>query len=109
MVALVADTAQYLAPHAMILPREGWEGRQHTQTPAALLIAQSVALGGSQVLYLDRLEKRDLGQWTAHHLFAPSVQFTVDPLGQPMLAGRPSQRPLTWNMAVNTMRMAPRG
>ena len=29
-VALVADVAQCLAPHAMILPREGWEGRQHT-------------------------------------------------------------------------------
>ena len=25
-VALVADTAQCLAPHAIILPREGWEG-----------------------------------------------------------------------------------
>ena len=25
-VALVADVAQCLAPHAMMLPREGWEG-----------------------------------------------------------------------------------
>ena len=108
-VALVADAAQCLAPHAMILPREGWEGQQHTQTPAALLIAQYVALGGSEVEYLDRLETRYPRHWTAHHLLAPNVQLTVDPLSQPMLAGRPHQWPLTWDMAVKTMHMAPRG
>ena len=55
-IALVADVAQCLAPHAMMLPRERWEGQQHTQTPAALLIAQDVEQGGSGVVYLDRLE-----------------------------------------------------
>ena len=32
-LALGADAAQCLAPQAMILPREGWEGLLHTQTP----------------------------------------------------------------------------
>ena len=45
-VALVAAVAQCLAPHAMMLPREGWEGQRHDQTPAALLIARYVELGG---------------------------------------------------------------
>ena len=44
-VAPVADVAQCLAPHAMMLPREGWEGQRHDQTPAALLIARYVELG----------------------------------------------------------------
>ena len=51
-VALVADAAQRLAPHAMVLPRKGWEGPQHTQTPAAHLIAPEVELGGSEFVYL---------------------------------------------------------
>ena len=45
-VALVADVAPCLAPLAMMLPREGWEGQRHYQTPAALLIARYVELGG---------------------------------------------------------------
>ena len=55
-VALVADVAQCPAPQAMMLPREGWEGQRHNQTAAALLIAWYVALGGSEVVYLDRSE-----------------------------------------------------
>ena len=49
-VALVADVAQCLAPHAMMLPREGWEGQRHNQTPAASLIARYVEPGGSEVV-----------------------------------------------------------
>ena len=84
--------AQCVAPHAMILPREGWEGRQHTKTPAAPLVAHYVALGGSEVVYLDRSEvkERDFRHWTAHHLLVSNVQLTVDPLSQPTLAGRPA-------------------
>ena len=52
-VALVANVAHCVAPNAMMPPREGWEGQQHTQTPAALLIARCVELGGSEVVYLD--------------------------------------------------------
>ena len=92
-----------------VLPGEGWEGRQHTQTPAAHLIARYVDLGGSEVVYLDGLETPRMRHWTAHHLLAPNVQLTVDPLGQPTLAGRPPQWPHTWDMAVKTVRMAPRG
>ena len=55
-VALVADVAQCLVPHAMMLPRAGWEGQRHNQTPDALLIARYVKLGGSEVVYLDRSE-----------------------------------------------------
>ena len=47
--------------------------------------------------------------WTAHHLLAPATQLTVDPLGQPAVSGAPPQWPHTWDMAVRTMRMAPRG
>ena len=88
-VPLVADVAQCLAPNAMMLPRDGWEGQQHTPTPAALLIARYVELGGSEVVYFDRLETPHMRHWTAHHLLAPNVQLTVDALGQPTLAGRP--------------------
>ena len=38
-VVLVADAAQCLAPHAIILPREGWGGQQYSQTPAAPIVA----------------------------------------------------------------------
>ena len=47
--------------------------------------------------------------WTAHHLFAPDMRLTADPLGQPVVARSPPQWPHTWDMAVRTMRMAPRG
>ena len=60
--APVADVAHCLAPHAMIPPREGWEGRQHTQTPAAPLVLQYVAHGGSEV------KEQDFCCWTNHHL-----------------------------------------
>ena len=56
VVALAADVVQCLAPHAMMLPREGWKGQRHDQTPAALLIARYVELGGSEAVYLDRSE-----------------------------------------------------
>ena len=55
-VALVADVAQCPAPPAIMLPREGWESQLHGQTPAALLGAWYVELGGSEVGYADRLE-----------------------------------------------------
>ena len=108
-VALVADVAQCLAPHAMRLPREGWEGQRHDQTPAALLIARYVERGGSEVVYLDRSETPSMRHWTAHHLLAPDMRLTVDPLGQPVVAGSPPQWSHTWDMAVRTMRMAHRG
>ena len=47
--------------------------------------------------------------WTAHHLLPAATQWTVDPLGQPAVSGAPPQWPHTWDMAVRTMRMAPRG
>ena len=53
-VALVADVAQYLALHAMMLPREGREGQRHDETPAALLIERYFELSGSELVYLDR-------------------------------------------------------
>ena len=37
------------------------------------------------------------------------MRLTVDPLGQPTVAGSPPQWPHTWDMALSTMRMAPRG
>ena len=108
-VALVADVAQCLAPHARMLPREGWEGRRHDQTPAALLIARYVELGGSEAVYLDRSETPSMRHWTAHHLLAPDMRLTVDPLDRPVVARAPPQWPHTWDMAVRTMRMAPTG
>ena len=106
VVALAADVVQYLAPHAMLLPREGWEGQRYDQTPAALLIARYVELGGSEAVYLDRSETPSMRHWTAHHL---PKQLTVDALGQPAVSGVPPGWPHTWDMAVRTMRMAPRG
>ena len=54
----------------MIPPREGWKGRQHTQTSDAPLVLQYVALGASHVVYLDRSEvkEQDFRCWTNHHL-----------------------------------------
>ena len=109
VVALAADVVQCLAPHAMMLPREGWEGQRHDQTPAALLIARYVELGGSEAVYLDRLETPGMRHWTAHHLVAPHMRLAVDPLGRPVVSGAPPPWPHTWDMAVRTMRMAPRG
>ena len=108
-VALIADVAQCLAPHAMMLPREGWEGHRHDQTPAALLIARYVELGGSEVVYRDRSETPSMRHWTAHHLLAPNMRLTLDSLGQPVVAGSPPLWPHTLDMAVRTMLMAPRG
>ena len=48
VVALAADVVQCLAPHAMMLPRKGWEGQGHDQTPAALLIARRCTLTGQR-------------------------------------------------------------
>ena len=107
--ALAADVVQCLAPNAMMLPREGWEGQRHDQTPAALLIARYVELGGSEAVYLDRSETPSMRHWTSHHLLAPATQLTVDPLGQPAVSGAQPQWPHTLDMAVRTMRMAPRG
>ena len=53
MVALVADAAQCLAPHVMILPREGWQGQQYSKTPAIHLVAPYVKLSASDFVYLD--------------------------------------------------------
>ena len=89
-----------------MLPREGWEDQRHDQTPAALLIARYVELGGSEAVYLDWSETPSMRHWTAHHLLAPDVQLTVDPLNRE--SGPPPQWPHTWDMAVRTMRMAPR-
>ena len=109
MVALAADVVQCLAPHAMMLPREGWEGQRHDQTPAALLIARYVQLGGSEAVYLDRSETPSMRHWTAQHLVAPDMRLTVHPLDRLVVSGAPPQWPHTWDMAVRTMRMAPRG
>ena len=109
LVALAADVVQCLAPEAMMLPRKGWEGQRHDQTPAALFIARYVELGGSEAVYLDRSETPNMRQWTAHHLVAPYMRLTVDPLGRPVVSGAPPQWPHTWDMAVRTMRMEPRG
>ena len=109
VVALAADVVQCLAPHAMMLLREGWEGQRHDQTPATLLIARYVELGGSDAVYLDRSETPSMRHWTSHHLLAPATQLTVDPLGQPAVSEAQPQWPHTWNMAVRTMRMAPNG
>ena len=70
-------------------PGEGWEGQQHTKTPAAPLVAQYVALGCSQIIYLGCLEEQHLHHYTTHHLLASKAQFTVDPLSHPTLAGPP--------------------
>ena len=56
VVALAADVVHCLAPHAMLLPRKGWEGQRHNQNRAALLIARYVKLGSSEAVYLDRFE-----------------------------------------------------
>ena len=109
VVALAADVAQCLAPHTMMLPREGWEGQRHDQTPVALLIARYVELGGSEAVYLDRCKTPSMRHWTAHHLLAPDMRLTVDPLDQPVVAGASPQWPHTWDMAVRTLSMAPRG
>ena len=109
VVALAADVVQCLAPRAMMLPREGWKGQRHDETPAALLIARYVELGGSEAVYLDRLERPGMRHGTAHHLVAPHMRLAVDPLGRPVVSGAPPHWPHTWNMAVRTMRMAPRG
>ena len=109
VVALAADVVQYLAPHAVKLPREGWEGQRHDQTPGALLVATYVELGGSEAVYLNLSETPNMRHWTAHHPLAPDMQLTVDPLGQPVVSGAPAQWPHTWDMAVRTMRMPSRG
>ena len=47
--------------------------------------------------------------WMVHHLVAPDMRLAVDPLGRPVVSGAPPQWPHTWDMAVRTMHMAPRG
>ena len=109
VVALAADVAQCLAPHAVMLPREGWEGQRQDQTPAALLIARYREPGGSEAVYLARSETPSMRHWTAHHLLALDMRLIVDPLDQPGVSGALTQWPHTWNMAVRTMRIAPSG
>ena len=109
VVALAADVVQCLAPHAVMLPRKGWEGQRHDQTPSVLLVARYVELGGSEAVYLDRSETPNMWHWTAHHLLAPDMQLIVDPLGQPVVSGAPHQWPHTRDMGVRTMRIPSRG
>ena len=109
VVALAADVAQCLAPHAVMLPREGWEGQRQDQTPAALLIARYVEPGGSEAVYLARSETPSMRHWTAHHLLALDMPLIVDPLDQPGVSGALTQWPHTWNMVLRTMRIAPSG
>ena len=47
VVAMAAYVAQCLAPHAVMLPREGWEGQRHDQTrlPSSLRGTSSGAAG----------------------------------------------------------------
>ena len=71
VVALAADVAKCLAPHAVMLPKEAWEGQRHDKTPAALLIARYVELGGSEAVYLDWSETPGMQHWRAHDLLAP--------------------------------------
>ena len=85
-VVLVAEVAQCVAPHAMMLPREGWEGQRHDQTPAALFIARYGELHGSGVVYPDRSETPGMLPWTTHHLVAPDMRLTVDLLDRPLVA-----------------------
>ena len=85
MVALVADLAQCPAPHATMLPGEGWEGQQHTHTPDALLIARYVELGGSEAVYLDRLGTLD----RPPHL-GPQRAVAGGPAGPAYLGGKPA-------------------
>ena len=87
VVLLAANVVQCQAPHAMMLPREGWERQRHDQTPAALLIARYVDLGGSEAVYLDRSETPSMRPWTAHHLAAPDMRLTVYPLDLPVVSG----------------------
>ena len=56
-------------------------------------------------MYLDRWVEQGVRHWTAHHLLAPNVQMTVDPLGlpMPMLEGSSPQWAHTWDTAVNTL------
>ena len=89
VVALAADVVQCLAPHAVMLPREEWKAQRHEQTPAALLIARCVELGGSEAVYLDRSETPSMRHWTAHNLLAPDMPLTVDPLAQRVVSGAP--------------------
>ena len=60
-------------------------------------------------MYLNRSETPGMRHWTAHHLLAPDMRLTVDPLDRPLVAGTPPPWPHTWDVAVWTMRMAPRG
>ena len=109
MVALAADVVQCLAPHATMLPREGWEGQRHDPTPAALLIARYVELGGSKGGVPRPVGDAEHAALDVSPPPGPVTQLTVDPLGQPAVSGAQPQWPHTWDMAVRTMRMAPRG
>ena len=60
-------------------------------------------------MYLDRLKTPSMRHWAANHLVAPDVRLTVEPLDRPVVSGAPPQWRHTWDMAVRTMRMAPRG
>ena len=59
-------------------------------------------------MYLDRSQTPSMRHWTAHHLLTPDMRLTVDPLDRPVVPGAPPPWPHTWDMAVRTMRMAPR-
>ena len=108
-LALVADTTQCVAPHAMNPPREGCEGQQYSQSPAAPLIAQYVELGGSEFVYLDRPVGVVGRHWTAQHLPSPNVQLTLDPLDLPTLECSSPKWTRRLDTAVRTLRMAPGG
>ena len=104
VVALAADVVQCLAPHAMMLPREGWEGQRHDQTPAALLIARYVEPGG-----LRGGVPRPVRDAEHAALDVSPPPGPCHPLGQPAVSEAQPQWPHKWDMAVRTMCMAPRG
>ena len=63
--------------------------RQHTQTPAAPLVAQYVELGGAEFVYLNSTVASVGPHWLAHHLLAPGTYLMVHPLQPPTVVGHP--------------------
>ena len=95
-----------MAPHAVILPREGWAGPQYTHTPATPLVVQYVELGGAEFVYMDCSVHHGFDHWVPEHLFAPDTHMVIDPMHLPALAGELLVWANVWDIAARTLRVA---
>ena len=89
----------------MILPRESWEGPQHSGPPAVPFVAQYIEQGGTGFLYLDRSVGQGFHHWGGAPPLCSEYPHGGGLMCHPSMVGEPPEWTGTWDVAVRTLRM----